>query len=125
MKHVVRVAPGKKLKLHDIDADAQGGFKGKDDPRVQIELKSRIERLAQYQERLYAEQKRSLLVVLQAMDAGGKDPTLRIMDPWTGLLTYMPIADLNQTDTVFVCWYETSPSWSDDMFKIMKAMSTR
>jgi PPK2 family polyphosphate:nucleotide phosphotransferase len=77
MKHVVRVEPGKKLKLHDIDADAQGGFKGKSDPRVQVELTNRIERLAYYQERLFAEQKRSLLVVLQAMDTAGKDGVLR------------------------------------------------
>jgi PPK2 family polyphosphate:nucleotide phosphotransferase len=77
MKYVQRVVPGKKLKLDDVDADAQGGFRGKDDPRVQVELKERIERLAHYQERLFAEQQRSLLVVLQAMDTAGKDGVLR------------------------------------------------
>ena len=34
-------------------------------------------RLVELQENLYAEQKRSLLVVMQAMDAGGKDSTLK------------------------------------------------
>ena len=35
------------------------------------------QRLVELQENLYAEQKRSLLVVMQAMDAGGKDSTLK------------------------------------------------
>jgi PPK2 family polyphosphate:nucleotide phosphotransferase len=35
------------------------------------------DRLRELQERLYAEQRQSLLVVLQAMDAGGKDGTIR------------------------------------------------
>lgn len=77
MKHVVQVAPGKKLKLSELDADAQGPYSGKDDPRVQVELQKRIERLARYQDRLYAEQRRGLLVVLQAMDTAGKDGVLR------------------------------------------------
>lgn len=34
-------------------------------------------RLVELQENLYAEQKRSVLVVMQAMDAGGKDSTLK------------------------------------------------
>jgi PPK2 family polyphosphate:nucleotide phosphotransferase len=77
MKYVRRVARGKKLKLDDVDADAQDGFRGKDDPRVQVELAERIERLASYQERLFAEQRRAVLVVLQAMDTAGKDGVLR------------------------------------------------
>src|SRR4051812_28294109 len=35
-----------------------------------------VERLDELQERLYAEGRRSLLVVLQAMDAAGKDSTI-------------------------------------------------
>ncbi|HEX6239382.1 MAG TPA: PPK2 family polyphosphate kinase, partial [Polyangiales bacterium] len=77
MKYVLEVAPGKRLKLNDINADATGNFKGKSDPRVKAELTRRIERLAHFQERLYAEQERSLLVVLQAMDTAGKDGVLR------------------------------------------------
>jgi PPK2 family polyphosphate:nucleotide phosphotransferase len=78
MKYAVRVEHGKTLKLEeDVDADANGGFRGKDDPRVQVELARRIERLAYYQERLLAEQQRALLVVLQAMDTAGKDGVLR------------------------------------------------
>jgi len=40
-------------------------------------LKKRVERFAELQERLYAEDKRSLLLVFQAMDAAGKDSTIR------------------------------------------------
>ena len=53
----------------------------------------------------------------------GKDPALRIMDPWTGTLTLQTLASLNKTDTVFVCWHETGASWSDDIFRIMKGIS--
>jgi PPK2 family polyphosphate:nucleotide phosphotransferase len=77
MKYVKRVEPGKKVSLDDIDADAQGPFSGKDDPRVAVELAERLKRLAELQERLYAESQRSLLVVLQAMDTAGKDGVLR------------------------------------------------
>jgi len=36
-----------------------------------------IEKIIKYQQRLYAESKQSLLVILQALDAGGKDGTIR------------------------------------------------
>jgi PPK2 family polyphosphate:nucleotide phosphotransferase len=39
--------------------------------------KKNRERLSEWQERLYAEGKRSVLLVLQAMDTGGKDSTIR------------------------------------------------
>lgn len=76
MKYALQVAPRKKLKLKDVDADAQGEFSGKDDPRVEREMTGRLARLAEYQERLFAEKQRSLLVVLQAMDTAGKDAVL-------------------------------------------------
>ncbi|MFD2720721.1 polyphosphate kinase 2 family protein [Hymenobacter monticola] len=66
---------GKDFKLADVDPDDITPFKhrpdGKDDaePRL-IELR---QRLSELQELLYAEHKRSLLIVLQAMDTGGKD----------------------------------------------------
>ena len=40
-------------------------------------LKKTVERFADLQERLYAENRRSLLLVFQAMDAAGKDSTIR------------------------------------------------
>ncbi len=41
------------------------------------ELKDYVERFADLQEKLYAEDRRSLLLVFQAMDAAGKDSTIR------------------------------------------------
>ncbi|HKA89912.1 MAG TPA: polyphosphate kinase 2 family protein [Haliangiales bacterium] len=72
-----RVKPGSKVKLADIDADDAGPYKGKDDARVEKKLAADLEQLIDLQELLYAEQKQSLLVVLQAMDTAGKDGVLR------------------------------------------------
>lgn len=49
-----------------------------------------------------------------------ENQTLRVMDPMGGVLTYLPISELNKTDTVFVCWHEAGPGWSDYMFNIAK-----
>jgi PPK2 family polyphosphate:nucleotide phosphotransferase len=50
---------------------------------AKLALSTEVERMATLQKILHAEGSRSLLVVLQAMDAGGKDGTLR--DVFTGL----------------------------------------
>lgn len=72
-----RVKPGEKLRLADIDANDAGPFEGKQDPKL-AERYARLQSdLNALQEKLYAEQKQSLLVVLQAMDTGGKDGVLR------------------------------------------------
>jgi PPK2 family polyphosphate:nucleotide phosphotransferase len=71
------VKPGHKVKLADIATDDKGGFEGRDDPRYQEELSSLLEKLVSLQEKLYAEQKQALLVVLQALDTAGKDGVLR------------------------------------------------
>jgi PPK2 family polyphosphate:nucleotide phosphotransferase len=70
------VAPGKKLDLAEIDPRDTKPFRGdKEVGRARIaELNARLEEL---QEALYAQGRHRLLVVLQAMDAGGKDGTIR------------------------------------------------
>lgn len=71
-----RVEPGTKVCLSDWDpADTKEfrGGKAKGNERV-AELNERLEQL---QEQLYAERKHKLLVVLQGMDAAGKDGTIR------------------------------------------------
>jgi PPK2 family polyphosphate:nucleotide phosphotransferase len=69
------VAPGKKVKLADHDPDETLGWdKGH---AMRASLKKTLKRLDSLQYLLYAEKKRSLLVVLQALDAGGKDGTIR------------------------------------------------
>lgn len=69
------VKPGQKIKLKDIDPDDTGGFKDKEEAKEL--LAQNIERMAELQNVLYAENKHALLIVLQAMDAGGKDGTVR------------------------------------------------
>jgi PPK2 family polyphosphate:nucleotide phosphotransferase len=77
MKLAHRVVPGATPRLTDIDPDARGPFSGKDDPKAEKQLAADLARLTELQERLYGEQQRSVLVVLQAMDTAGKDGVLR------------------------------------------------
>ncbi|MDX1548057.1 MAG: polyphosphate kinase 2 family protein [Rhodothermales bacterium] len=69
-----RVPPGGGFRLASIDpADAQGV----EAAAAKQQFKANRERLAELQERLYAEGKQALLVILQAMDTAGKDSTIR------------------------------------------------
>lgn len=70
-----RVEPGDKVDFKELDPDASEHFNSKLD--VKEELKLQRERIADLQARLYGEQKRSLLIVLQATDTGGKDGTIK------------------------------------------------
>ena len=68
------VKPGQKVKLADRDPDFTAGLKRKD---AEERVKKNIARLDALQYLLYAEDKHALLIVLQALDAGGKDGTIR------------------------------------------------
>ena len=70
-----RVEPGTKVKLSEFDPGGKG--EEKDLAAVQQELATLTKRLAELQYLMYAECKRSFLIVLQALDAGGKDGTVR------------------------------------------------
>jgi PPK2 family polyphosphate:nucleotide phosphotransferase len=70
-----RVEPGTRVRLADIDPDESEHYRRKKD--VAEELKGHRDRIADLQARLYGEQRRSLLIVLQAMDTGGKDGTIK------------------------------------------------
>lgn len=63
------------VQLVQIDPNESEGYQSKDD--IKDELKRERARIAELQARLYAERKQSLLIVLQAMDTGGKDGTIR------------------------------------------------
>jgi len=69
------VPPGTPVTLSDYDPGYAGGYKSKGETKA--ELKRNGKRLQELQEVLWAEGKHSLLVVLQAMDAGGKDGTIK------------------------------------------------
>jgi hypothetical protein len=62
------------------------------------------------------------VVIYGATKTNASDAEVQIMDPWTGTLTTMSISDLNKADIVCTCWLETSPTWSDDMFRIWKSL---
>jgi len=70
-----RVEPGSPIRLADVDPDETGGGKGR--KRIDEELAEQRRRIAKLQARLYAERRQALLVILQAMDTGGKDGTVK------------------------------------------------
>ena len=77
MEHLARelmVRPGSRIKLADIDAADTHGVRKSD---ADEHLATNLERLSVLQYLLYAEAQRALLVVLQGIDAGGKDGTIR------------------------------------------------
>ena len=70
-----RVEPGDPVRLAEVDPDESEHYRRKKD--VADELKRQRDRISDLQARLYGEQKRSLLIVLQAMDTGGKDGAIK------------------------------------------------
>jgi PPK2 family polyphosphate:nucleotide phosphotransferase len=70
-----RVKPGQKLKLSKIDPAYKGKHESEEAAKGETERYHK--KLAHQQALLYAENKHSVLVVLQAMDAGGKDGTIK------------------------------------------------
>jgi PPK2 family polyphosphate:nucleotide phosphotransferase len=69
------VEPGTKVHLAKIDPSYAGRHETHD--QALPEIKTHVERMAKLQYLLYADGEQSLLVVLQALDAGGKDGVIR------------------------------------------------
>jgi len=70
----LRIEPGTTVNLGDYDPDYHADFEKQS---AKAALKAMQDQLKDWQERLYAEGEQSLLIVLQAMDAGGKDSTIK------------------------------------------------
>jgi PPK2 family polyphosphate:nucleotide phosphotransferase len=68
------VQPGRPVKLAEIDPSDTRGLDKQDATPI---LEKNLKRLAVLQYLLYAESRRSVLVVLQGIDAAGKDGTIR------------------------------------------------
>jgi PPK2 family polyphosphate:nucleotide phosphotransferase len=66
-----RVTSGKGFRLADFDPSDTGGIE--EDDRAKDVLLSGVRLLAELQEKLYAQDRQSLLLIFQAMDAAGKD----------------------------------------------------
>lgn len=69
------ITNGEKFRLKDFDPRDTGRFKSKE--HAQELLESGIEQLRHLQEKLYAQNSWSLLLILQAMDAAGKDSVIK------------------------------------------------
>jgi PPK2 family polyphosphate:nucleotide phosphotransferase len=75
MLSMLRVEPGHRVRLGDRATDDRAGLRAKSDAAAV--LGGLHTRLLDLQTRLWAEDRRSLLLVLQGMDASGKDGTIR------------------------------------------------
>ena len=70
-----RVAPGTSVDLAAVDTASKAGAPG-DKEGTQAAFAGMLDILRETQERLWADHRQSLLLVLQAIDAGGKDGTI-------------------------------------------------
>src|SRR5262249_3714327 len=69
------VTPGAKVRLAKIDASYTGEHESHE--KSQPEIEKQVQRMDKLQYLLYADVNQSLLVVLQALDAAGKDGVIR------------------------------------------------
>lgn len=77
MEHIVhkyRVTPGTPIKLSDYTTNDRCGYKKQEGKAL---LKNYKEQMRELQERLYADDSHSLLLIFQAMDAAGKDGAIK------------------------------------------------
>lgn len=69
-----RVPPEKNLKLSKVPTAPE---KGLDEDVIKDKLKACLEEISDLQYKLYAENRRSMLIILQGMDSSGKDGTIK------------------------------------------------
>lgn len=69
------VSPGTKVRLKDYDPNYTGNYKSKNEAKERLKVIQK--EMIKLQNLLYAEGKHALLIILQAMDTGGKDSTIR------------------------------------------------
>jgi PPK2 family polyphosphate:nucleotide phosphotransferase len=72
-----RITDGKKLRLKDVDPGDTLGLKSEAEPRAKAALADGVRALAELQDKLYAQDKWGVLLIFQAMDAAGKDGTIK------------------------------------------------
>jgi PPK2 family polyphosphate:nucleotide phosphotransferase len=72
-----RITHGSKFRLKDLDPCDTGPLKDEDKPRAQEALEAGKDALAKLQDVLYAQDRWSVLIIFQAMDAAGKDSVIK------------------------------------------------
>jgi PPK2 family polyphosphate:nucleotide phosphotransferase len=70
-----RVISGKSFRLKDVDPADTRGLQLRDEAKELIEKS--VRRMAELQEKLYAQDRWSVLLIFQALDAAGKDSTIK------------------------------------------------
>jgi len=75
MTQPICVTPGTTVSLTDHDPGYTGDYEDK--AAAKADVKHNVKKLQELQQVLWAEGKHALLIVLQAMDAGGKDGTIK------------------------------------------------
>jgi PPK2 family polyphosphate:nucleotide phosphotransferase len=73
LREKLLVKPGRRVHLRELDPSATHGFKRDSSEAI---IAQKLTDLASLQERLWAEGKHAILVVLQGIDAAGKDGTI-------------------------------------------------
>jgi PPK2 family polyphosphate:nucleotide phosphotransferase len=72
-----RVTKGSKFRLKDVDPGDTLHLQSEDKPRAKEVLSNGVQLLAELQDMLYAQDRWAVLIILQAMDAAGKDGTIK------------------------------------------------
>jgi len=72
-----RVTDGGRFRLKDVDPGDTLGFKSEAKPRAKEGLQFGVSALAELQDMLYAQDRWAVLLIFQAMDAAGKDGTIK------------------------------------------------
>src|SRR6516162_5855450 len=72
-----RVSDGRRFRLKDFNAGDSGGFASKDKRAAREMLETGVRALSVLQDRLYAQDHWAVLLVFQAIDAAGKDSTIK------------------------------------------------
>jgi polyphosphate kinase 2 (PPK2 family) len=97
------VKPGQKVRLAKINLSYTGAHKSNEE--VEPKIRQHVERLDALQYLLYADHSRSLPVILQALDAAGKD----------GVIPHL-FTGMNPQGTSVFCFKQPSKSESDHDF---------
>ena len=77
LAELYRVTNGDKFSLKNVDPGDTHDFNSEDKPRARAALAAGVEVLSELQDKLYAQDKWAVLLILQAMDAAGKDGAIK------------------------------------------------
>ena len=72
-----RIDDGGDFRLKHVDPADTSGLKSEFKQEAQVLLQQGVQRLSELQDRLYAQNQWALLLIFQAMDAAGKDSTIK------------------------------------------------